>query len=213
MDGLDWITVAAFVPLTAALALAGLSGALDPGSAVAAAGLLGGLLGFAPWNRPVARLFLGDAGSLGIGIATGFLLLALAARGHAAAAILLPLYHAADATLTLARRAARGERSVGGAPHPLLPAGDGRPLRPVDRRPGLRPEPRAGGTRRRDARLAGSGRAGRRARRRRGARRPHAAALRGRRALRVRSRRGRPGRRPRDPPRAPARSRAGRARP
>ena len=110
MDGIDWITVAAFLPLTAALAIFGLAGALAPGPAIAAAALAGGLLGFAPWNRPGARLFLGDAGSLGVGIATGFLLLDLAGRGHVAAACLLPLYYAADATLTLARRALRGER-------------------------------------------------------------------------------------------------------
>jgi len=72
--------------------------------------LLGGMIGFAPFNRPVARLFLGDVGSLPIGLMLGWMLLMLASRGHIAAALLLPLYYLADATITLGRRLARGER-------------------------------------------------------------------------------------------------------
>jgi UDP-N-acetylmuramyl pentapeptide phosphotransferase/UDP-N-acetylglucosamine-1-phosphate transferase len=68
------------------------------------------MLGFAPFNRPVARLFLGDVGSLPVGLILFWLLLTLAGRGHLAAALLLPLYYVADATITLARRLARGER-------------------------------------------------------------------------------------------------------
>ncbi len=58
----------------------------------------------------MARLFLGDVGSLPIGLLLGSLLLLLAAGGHLAAALLLPLYYLADATITLVRRLARGER-------------------------------------------------------------------------------------------------------
>ncbi len=65
------------------------------------------MLGFAPFNKPVARLFLGDVGSLPIGLLLAWLLLQVAASGHLAAAILLPLYYLADATLTLLRRASR----------------------------------------------------------------------------------------------------------
>jgi UDP-N-acetylmuramyl pentapeptide phosphotransferase/UDP-N-acetylglucosamine-1-phosphate transferase len=68
------------------------------------------MLGFAPFNRPVARLFLGDVGSLPIGLILGWLMLMLAGQGYLAAAILLPLYYLADATLTLARRIVRGEK-------------------------------------------------------------------------------------------------------
>ena len=68
------------------------------------------MLGFAPFNRPVAKLFLGDGGSLPIGLVLGWLLLQLAGNGHLAAALLLPLYYVADATITLVRRMARGER-------------------------------------------------------------------------------------------------------
>ena len=110
MDGIDWMTVAEVVPLTAALGLFGLTGGLPPDATVVAFALCGATLGFAPFNRPVARLFLGDVGSLPIGLTLGWLLLLLASHGHLAAAILLPLYYIADATITVVRRLARGER-------------------------------------------------------------------------------------------------------
>ncbi|MGX1744267.1 MraY family glycosyltransferase [Bosea sp. NPDC055353] len=110
MDGLDWITVAGIVPLAATLALAGMTGTIDPVTGWLAAGLCGGLLGFAPFNRPVARLFLGDVGSLPIGLLTAYLLYRLAGTGAFAAALILPLYHITDATITLLRRLARGEK-------------------------------------------------------------------------------------------------------
>ena len=111
MDGIDWITCAEVVPLTAALALFGLAGLIPGEVAILAAALCGALLGFAPANRPVARLFLGDVGSLPIGLLTGWMLLGLAqAPGGLAAALLLPLYYLADATLTLLRRLSARER-------------------------------------------------------------------------------------------------------
>ena len=74
---------------------------------VAALALCGSLIGFAPFNRPVARIFLGDVGSLPIGLMIGWLLIEVAGRGHLAAALILPLYYLADATLTLLRRMAK----------------------------------------------------------------------------------------------------------
>jgi UDP-N-acetylmuramyl pentapeptide phosphotransferase/UDP-N-acetylglucosamine-1-phosphate transferase len=110
MDGIDWMTVAEIVPITAFIACLGAAGLLPPVPAIAAAALCGATLGFAPFNRPVARLFLGDVGSLPIGLVTGWLLLELAASGALIAAFLLPLYYLADATITLLRRLAAGER-------------------------------------------------------------------------------------------------------
>ena len=110
MDGLDWMTVAEVVPVTGGLVLLGLFGALPAQSTAVALALLGATLGFAPFNRPVARLFLGDVGSLPIGLLLGWLLLMLAGSGHLAAAFLLPLYYLADATVTLIRRIIRREQ-------------------------------------------------------------------------------------------------------
>ncbi|MGQ3283807.1 glycosyl transferase [Bosea sp. (in: a-proteobacteria)] len=110
IDGLDWITVAGFVPLAGALALACALGIVDPATGALAAALCGGLIGFAPFNKPVARLFLGDVGSLPIGLLGAYLLYRLAGNGALAAALILSLYPVADATLTLLRRLARRER-------------------------------------------------------------------------------------------------------
>jgi UDP-N-acetylmuramyl pentapeptide phosphotransferase/UDP-N-acetylglucosamine-1-phosphate transferase len=109
MDGIDWMSVAEIVPLTAGLTILGLMGELPRDATAVAAGLLGAVLGFAPFNRPVARLFLGDVGSLPIGLLLAWMLVLLAAKGHLAAAILMPLYYLADATITLLRRLANGE--------------------------------------------------------------------------------------------------------
>jgi UDP-N-acetylmuramyl pentapeptide phosphotransferase/UDP-N-acetylglucosamine-1-phosphate transferase len=109
MDGVDWMTIAEFVPIAVGLALIGMLGVLPLHGTVVALALCGGLIGFAPFNRPVARIFLGDVGSLPIGLLFGWLLLLVAGKGHVAAAILLPLYYLADATLTLLRRIARRE--------------------------------------------------------------------------------------------------------
>lgn len=110
MDGLDWITVAIVAPVCAAIAVAGLLGEVGSLPLGLALSLCGALVGFAPFNKPVARLFLGNVGSLPIGLLLAYLLYALASAGHLAAALILPLYPLADATITLLRRAAAGER-------------------------------------------------------------------------------------------------------
>ena len=110
MDGLDLMTVAEVVPVTAALLLLGLLGELSWPAVLVATALCGAVLGFAPFNKPVAKVFLGDVGSLPIGLLLGWCLLELAWRGQAAAALLLPAYYLADSTITLFRRIARREQ-------------------------------------------------------------------------------------------------------
>ena len=109
MDGIDWMMVAEVVPIAGAMVLLGYLGCLAPLPTLLAAALLGAMLGFAPYNKPVARLFLGDSGSLPVGLVLGWLLMQLAIHGHLAAALLLPLYFIADATLTLLWRMQRRE--------------------------------------------------------------------------------------------------------
>ena len=109
MDGIDWMTVAETVPSTASIFIFALLGAAPPQAGSVALALCGAMLGFAPFNRPVAKLFLGDVGSLPIGLLLFWLLLQLAGSGHLAAAMLLPLYYVADTTITLLRRIVRGE--------------------------------------------------------------------------------------------------------
>ena len=109
MDGLDWMTVVEVVPITAALAALGLLGYVPRENTVISLTLCGAMIGFAFFNRPVAKLFLGDVGSLPIGLLLGWLLLMLAGNGGRVAALLLPLYYLADSTITLLRRALNGE--------------------------------------------------------------------------------------------------------
>jgi UDP-N-acetylmuramyl pentapeptide phosphotransferase/UDP-N-acetylglucosamine-1-phosphate transferase len=109
MDGIDWMTVAEVIPVTAGLVLLAFFGALPVPATLLALALLGAVIGFAPFNRPVANLFLGDVGSLPIGLLLYWLLLQLAARGHFVAALLFPLYYVADTTIVLVRRTINGE--------------------------------------------------------------------------------------------------------
>lgn len=110
MDGLDWMTVAEMLPITAALAAFSLMHANPPEVLPVALALAGALIGFAPFNKPVAKIFLGDVGSLPIGLIVAWGLVVLAGNHHLAAAILLPLYYLADATVTLFLRLSRGEQ-------------------------------------------------------------------------------------------------------
>ncbi|MDR1828490.1 MAG: glycosyl transferase [Methylobacteriaceae bacterium] len=109
MDGLDWMAVSESAPVLAVLTvLFALDGDFFP--ALIAAALLGGFIGFAWFNKPVARLFLGDVGTLPIGLSLAWLLLVLADSGAPAAALLLPLYYVCDATLTLFIRLRAGKK-------------------------------------------------------------------------------------------------------
>ncbi len=109
MDGLDWMTVAEVVPITGAMVILGWLSDLPAPETIVAAALCGAMLGFAPFNRPVAKVFLGDVGSLPIGLLLGWCLLQLAYQQQFAAALLLPLYYLFDATATLLRRLVRRE--------------------------------------------------------------------------------------------------------
>jgi UDP-N-acetylmuramyl pentapeptide phosphotransferase/UDP-N-acetylglucosamine-1-phosphate transferase len=110
MDGIDGISgveaISIGVGLWLVAQLSGASGNLDSYALAVA----GASLGFLYWNWPPARIFLGDVGSIGLGYLVGWLLLTAAGQGHWAAAIILPLYYLADASLTLVIRALRGEK-------------------------------------------------------------------------------------------------------
>ena len=110
MDGIDWMMVAEVVPVTAGIAVIAALVPLPGEALVLALALNGAMLGFAPFNRPVARLFMGDMGSLPVGLLLAWLLIVVAGNGHIVSALLLPLYFLADTGLTLVRRARAGER-------------------------------------------------------------------------------------------------------
>lgn len=111
MDGIDGISGVEAIAIGLGIALIGVAtnNALDllhvQALVVAAAAA-----GFLIWNWHPARIFLGDSGSIPLGYLLGWLLLSLAASGAWHAAAILPLYYLADATITLFRRIARGEK-------------------------------------------------------------------------------------------------------
>ena len=109
MDGIDWMTAAEVIPITATLTVLAIAGALPSYGTVLALALGGAMIGFAYFNRPTAKVFLGDVGSLPIGLILGWLLLLVAGGGHLVAAVVMPLYYLADSTITLCRRLIRRE--------------------------------------------------------------------------------------------------------
>ena len=109
MDGIDGITVVETASIGVGIALIAFVSGTAPDLAPPAAVLTGAALGFGFWNWRPAKIFLGDVGSVGLGLLLGWLLLSLAAAGHWVPALLLPLYYLCDATWTLLRRMLRGE--------------------------------------------------------------------------------------------------------
>lgn len=110
MDGIDGITGVETASVGAGITLIASQTpnfGLDPIFSVTVAAAA---VGFLWWNWHPAKIFLGDVGSIPLGFLLGWLLLNLASDGYWAAALILPLYYLADATITLLRRAARGER-------------------------------------------------------------------------------------------------------
>ena len=109
MDGVDWMTVAEIIPITAGLGMFGLRGAMPRDATIAAVALFGAVIGFAPFNRPVARLFLGgcrqSANRIDPRLDARF---ARCQRPPCGRAVIAPLL-LGDATVTLARRAIKGE--------------------------------------------------------------------------------------------------------
>jgi UDP-N-acetylmuramyl pentapeptide phosphotransferase/UDP-N-acetylglucosamine-1-phosphate transferase len=103
LDGLDWMALAQVVPMTLGIATLQALAIVPPNIGLLALALLGAMLGFAWFNKHPAKIFLGDAGSLPIGLLLAFMLIYVA-EAHLVSALLLSLYTLADATFTLFRR-------------------------------------------------------------------------------------------------------------
>jgi UDP-N-acetylmuramyl pentapeptide phosphotransferase/UDP-N-acetylglucosamine-1-phosphate transferase len=105
MDGIDGITGIETIIIGVGVALIGEGSTVWLGGILAAAAA-----GFLKWNWYPAKVFMGDVGSVPLGFLLGWLLLDIAGDGHWAAAIILPAYYLADATITLIRRALKGDK-------------------------------------------------------------------------------------------------------
>jgi UDP-N-acetylmuramyl pentapeptide phosphotransferase/UDP-N-acetylglucosamine-1-phosphate transferase len=104
MDGIDGITGTETAGVCLGFVLLAGFGAGTATNSSLGLILAGASLGFLVWNWHPSRIILGDVGSVPLGFLVGWLMLDLALRGHLAAAVILPMYHIADATHTLVRR-------------------------------------------------------------------------------------------------------------
>jgi UDP-N-acetylmuramyl pentapeptide phosphotransferase/UDP-N-acetylglucosamine-1-phosphate transferase len=110
MDGIDGLAGSEAASIGAGLAVVAVVAGLGFVPLWLALAAAGAALGFLVWNWHPARVFMGDVGSVPLGFILGWLLLGAAASGQWVAAILVPLYFLADATLTLLRRLFAGKR-------------------------------------------------------------------------------------------------------
>jgi UDP-N-acetylmuramyl pentapeptide phosphotransferase/UDP-N-acetylglucosamine-1-phosphate transferase len=110
MDGIDGLAGTETVSVALGIGAVAMVAGLADGTPALSIALGAAAAGFLILNWHPARIFLGDVGSVPIGFLLGWFLLSLAAAGHWVAALVLPAYFLADASLTLARRLVRGER-------------------------------------------------------------------------------------------------------
>lgn len=110
MDGIDGIT--GIETLVVAIGVAAVLVAAGDGRTLIAPALViaAAMPGFLKWNWHPARIFMGDVGSVALGYLLGWLLLASTSAGSTSAAVIVAGYYVADATITLARRALKGEK-------------------------------------------------------------------------------------------------------
>ena len=108
IDGIDEISVAHALPALAVPLLLVLLSGYNFQWGILSAALIGSLIGFWLWNRHPARIFLGDAGSLPLGLFLGWLALRLSMEVNPAIGLLILAYPLADAGSTLVRRALAG---------------------------------------------------------------------------------------------------------
>ncbi|MEP7457113.1 glycoside hydrolase [Phyllobacterium sp. SB3] len=109
MDGIDLMVVAGLGLPLALLAGFSVFGFVGYGTGNLAMSLAGGLAGFFFFNRPKAKVFLGDSGSLPIGLLSGLTFFMAARDMTVWAGLILPLFFIADATSTLLMRLIAGE--------------------------------------------------------------------------------------------------------
>lgn len=109
MDGIDEISVMQAVSLClGAMLLEGSVPGLPRSLMFDGAAVIGAMFGFWLFNRHPARIFLGDVGSVPVGLTLAFFLLEIAGKGYWQAALILPAYYLTDASLTLGLRLLKG---------------------------------------------------------------------------------------------------------
>lgn len=113
VDGINGITAVNGLSLALGLAIAACLMPVYPSLNVlllSAALIAGGLGGFLYWNAPNARIFMGDVGSVPLGLWQAYALIFFASIFGVIPALLLCLYPLTDATFTLFKRALQRQK-------------------------------------------------------------------------------------------------------
>lgn len=109
LDGLDLMAVATVGLPSLFFGILAATGAIGMAFGPAGAILAGLFLAFVVFNRPPAKAFLGDSGSLPLGLVLGAMTVIVACQVGPFAALLLPAYMLCDGLVTIARRTLGGE--------------------------------------------------------------------------------------------------------
>ena len=107
MDGIDGMTGVETVSICIGLTLLTLTGILADDIIPPLAIIGAAALAFLYWNWSPAKIFLGDVGSIPLGFLLGWFILQAINNGAWLAALIIPGYYLADATITLIKRASQ----------------------------------------------------------------------------------------------------------
>jgi UDP-N-acetylmuramyl pentapeptide phosphotransferase/UDP-N-acetylglucosamine-1-phosphate transferase len=109
LDGLDLMAVATIGLPSLFFTLLAVIGAIGTTFGPVGATLAGLFLAFVFFNRPPAKAFLGDSGSLPFGLVLGAMTVIVGCYAGPFAALLLPAYMLCDGLVTIVRRTLKGE--------------------------------------------------------------------------------------------------------
>lgn len=111
MDGIDGLTATQSIYISAIVSLFAMHALPDHDFvAFICAIVIGSCVGFLIHNWHPAKIFLGDIGSVSLGLLCGWMLITAGVNGYLAAVTILPGYYFADGVVTIFRRLARGEK-------------------------------------------------------------------------------------------------------
>jgi UDP-N-acetylmuramyl pentapeptide phosphotransferase/UDP-N-acetylglucosamine-1-phosphate transferase len=104
MDGIDGLAASQTVYIAIMALIFSTIAQIDISISYLCLSVIGACAGFLIYNWHPARIFMGDVGSVTLGLICGWLLLNLAIHGYIAAAIIIPGYYLADGISTILKR-------------------------------------------------------------------------------------------------------------
>jgi UDP-N-acetylmuramyl pentapeptide phosphotransferase/UDP-N-acetylglucosamine-1-phosphate transferase len=105
MDGIDGLAASQTIYIAIiVLIFSVINPQIDPSISYICLSIVGSCLGFLIYNWHPAKIFMGDVGSVTLGLICGWLLINLAIYGYIAAAIIIPGYYLADGITTILKR-------------------------------------------------------------------------------------------------------------